>query len=321
MPQLGQYKWILDTVFYLYNSKDDAERGKGYGGTGFLIAVKSEKVPGYYHVHGVTNWHVACQQGASVIRTNLKDGSPDVYEFDPSEWFFRPNSHDIAISPPLPLDASRHKASALGTESLVTADDEARHDIGPAEDVFMVGRFLDYDGAETNVPACRFGNISIANAAIKQQTGFAGRSIVIDMHSRTGFSGSPVFIYRNPGSTFAPMMDLVLSWHYLKVLGIHWGQFPEMWQLKEGVVAESASSQSSLITDGKYVEGLSGMTCVIPSSAILDLLADPQMVAARNADEIGLAADRIARGLKPYPTLAQSEYPEGGEVTIGGGDY
>src|SRR5258707_1186988 len=64
------------------------------------------------------------------------------------------------------------------------------------DDTFMIGLFLDHAGVTTNVPSARFGNISMLpnpRATIRQSTGYDGVSYVVDMHSRTGFSGSPVF--------------------------------------------------------------------------------------------------------------------------------
>jgi hypothetical protein len=67
MPQLGQYKPIMDTVFFLYPTEEDARAGTKYGGTGFLVGVPSKRWPDeYYHIHGVSNWHViAGKTGAS----------------------------------------------------------------------------------------------------------------------------------------------------------------------------------------------------------------------------------------------------------------
>src|SRR5947209_5313437 len=66
--------------------------------------------------------------------------------------------------------------------------------VNAADDIFMVGRFVDYDGVETDVLSVRFGHISIIDAQIRQSTNYRGRSIIVDMHSRTGYSGSPVFV-------------------------------------------------------------------------------------------------------------------------------
>ena len=91
----------------------------------------------------------------------------------------------------------------------------------------------------------------------------------------------------------------------MKMLGIHWGQFPESWELKDKPKpAAGPAAQASLITDGKYVEGLSGMTCVVPSAAILKLLDDPQLVAMREAIEVQLEPHMAKLGDQPKPEAA-----------------
>ncbi len=143
-------------------------------------------------------------ESAPCIRLNTHSGKSEVIEFETHEWLFEPNGNDIAVSPPLKIKKQINKQSFLDINSFfLTPEQELRDEIGPADDVFMIGCFIDYDGIETNVPACRFGHISIMDAKIVQdQTGFLGRSILLDMNSRTGFSGSPVFIFRTLGSHF-----------------------------------------------------------------------------------------------------------------------
>jgi hypothetical protein len=164
----------------------------------------------------------------------------------------------------------------------------------------MIGRFVDYDGLETNKPAARFGHVSIPSANVKQENGFIGRSIVLDMHSRSGFSGSPVFVYRTPGSGFAEENQ-----HYtgsmLYVLGIHWGQFFEQWEL-EGADRNAAMAGA----DKSYVKGLSGMTLVVPGQAISDLLVNnPQLQAMREARELGMQ-EKITKYLAQTPSAENS---------------
>lgn len=174
----------------------------------------------------------------------------------------------------------------------LTPEKEKGQEIGAADDVFMVGRFVDYDGIETNVPALRFGHISIADAQIEQHSGYRGRSIVVDMHSRSGFSGSPVFVYRTIGShfyDFQPGRFLTGGGHFLSLLGMHWGQFPEAWELRTGAKRKT-KKHSSLITGGQYVEGLSGMTCVIPAEHIREVLNLPELAAMREQVELEIAS-------------------------------
>lgn len=288
MPALGKYEWVKQIVFFLYHSEKDAKAGTKAGGTGFLMAMPSARWgKNLLHIHGVTNWHNVCQVGAHVIRINRSDGPPDTFNFECHEWVFSRGGPDIAISPPLNLSSPPHLVAVMGFETLLTRADETKNEIGPADDVFMVGRFIDYDGMETNEPSFRFGHISIADATVQQPTFYRGRSLVVDMHSRAGFSGSPVFVYRTPGSGFPEPGEMYFG-HMMKCLGMHWGQFPELWELKDGRDKPGVKSpeSASLITTGRYVEGLSGMTCVIPAQDILDMfLNNPELKAMRDARE------------------------------------
>lgn len=69
------------------------------------------------------------------------------------------------------------------TEESVTSDM-----ISPGEDVFMVGRFVDHDGGQVNLPAVRFGNVSVMPTPLEQPN---HRNFVpafcIDLHSRSGY--------------------------------------------------------------------------------------------------------------------------------------
>jgi hypothetical protein len=77
--------------------------------------------------------------------------------------------------------------------------------------------------------------------------------------------------------------------HTLNCLGIHWGQFPERWELKERKdhpPPPSSHEAADLITTGRYVEGLSGMTCVVPAQDILNMfLNNPELKAMREQRE------------------------------------
>src|SRR4051812_11165692 len=65
---------ILNSTVYLYPSRDDAERGTAFGGTGFILVYPWPDDPSMGIPYVVTNWHVAVQQGASVVRVNTPTG-------------------------------------------------------------------------------------------------------------------------------------------------------------------------------------------------------------------------------------------------------
>jgi hypothetical protein len=314
MPRIP--KNVINGVFYLYWSREDALAGRNPGGTGFIMhyqGTPAQKAPGT-HIYGVTNWHVACR-GCSTIRLNTKDGGTDVIELDPSDWHFMPGKYDVAVVP-LSLDEKVHDVSSISSHQFAKAPERnAGYGIGVGDDVFMIGLFVDHGGVTTNVPSARFGNVSMlpnAKATIKQPTEHNGESFVVDMHSRTGFSGSPVYAYRTFGSDFSDTrgvrfddlhIDQLQSMSLLgnrrnplggrltgyihaqqmfQLLGIHWGQFPEKWELRDK--STLGESRKDLIVEGGYVEGMSGMTCVIPAWNIIEVLNMPELTKLRQSE-------------------------------------
>jgi len=296
---------LLQATVYLYKTVEDAKAGRDIGGTGFLISVHSKFDQNMIITYVVTNWHVAVNDGNSCVRVNKKGGGSDVFELEPHEWEFRPIWHDIAIAA-LQLDAQVHNTVSLAEGILATDAFVSDHAIGPGDDVFMVGRFVDHDGGETNIPAVRFGNLSMMPyGEIKQPSGARLGSYLIDMHSRSGFSGSPVFAFRTFGNDFRIKSRGALDTKpFITLLGIHWGQFYEFWELADKPSSPSVKSGLGADSDikNKRVLGLSGMGCVIPASAILELLYCKKFVEARDQAEAALLKERERDGnLPPAP--------------------
>jgi len=288
MPKLGRYSWIPRIVFFLYSNVEDARAGKRAGGTGFLVTVPSEEWPDrLHHVYGVTNWH-NLQHGASVVRVNKIDQEPDIFDFDPAEWHFvpGPDGYDIAVTALDVLNPKVHNVEALQLCSfMLTRKKIDELEIGPGDDVFMVGRFIDADKVEFNQPSLRFGHISIMELQVRQPNGCTRPSHIIDMHSRTGYSGSPVFVYRTPGSIFPNTETLIVKGHTFLLLGVHWGQFPERWEIVTKSDKDLAWGSSNASISGSFIEGLSGMTCLCPSYAIWEVLQTADLKETRKKRE------------------------------------
>lgn len=268
---------IIDCTFFLYRSKEDALASKDAGGTGFSIFMKSETWSEITYFYAVTNWHVAVRDGCSVIRLNTIDGTTDIIEKGPEDWVFDENGYDLAISP-LIFEFSKHNAKPIPIELIYRKNCNApeTYTVGLGDDVFMLGRFIDIDNTPTNTPAARFGNISVMPTPIEQ----AGPKVslkdsyCLDMHSRTGYSGSPVFVYRTPGTNIAHTLDSGapdLEKSMLFLLGVHSAQFQE--ELKMAG------------TKDEYVTGGSGMTIAIPSHNILKLLNTDELKKRREEDD------------------------------------
>jgi hypothetical protein len=165
----------------------------------------------------------------------------------------------------------------------------------------MIGLFADHDGHTTNIPKARFGHISMMpndKAPIEQPNGTTTKSsYVVDMHSRTGFSGSPVFFYRTLGADLAQAnrTNVMLNQQPLfGLLGLHWGQFPE----------EFTSTDEHHRT--LRLEGMSGMTCVIPAWRLFHLLNLDELKAMRVKREEEQRKDPKLRG-KPRAESVRSK--------------
>ena len=283
---------VLNGVVYLYKTRADAEASSEKGGTGFFVALPSV-VPGTGYVYIVTNWHVAVDKGFSVVRVDRVDGKPDIFEFDPSDWFYT-SEYDIAvIVAPIEITGETHNIAFIDISSFLTKELKEREKVGPGDDAFMVGRFVDHQGSNQNVPAVRFGHISMDPAPVVQPNGVAADTYCLDVHSRSGYSGSPVFVYRTPGYDLEERLGsgleakfLFSGTNLLRFLGIHWGQFPEIWEVTDRgkVINESiGENHEHLITDGRFIKGVSGMTCVLPAWTIAEVLDMPELKKGRDA--------------------------------------
>jgi len=174
---------------------------------------------------------------------------------------------------PIQLDWQVHNSRYIGVEQLVKSDQwKTRYGLGA--DVFMVGRFIDHDGGQTNKPAARFGHISIEPTPLSGIPNSAPDTpyFCLDMHSRSGFSGSPVVVY----NTMVDDLGVVEDGHVrvraprVEVLGIHCGQFPELLRF--------AGDED----DADALVGYSGMTYALPAWEIRDLLNCAKFVAQRS---------------------------------------
>ena len=272
---------IKDSTFFLYSGADEARQGAKFGGTGFVLSLTSERVPEITYFYGVTNWHVAVSGGFSTIRFNNENGGTNLLEKGPEDWIFDPDGYDLAIIPippnvvPLTPSESLNSLKPIPTTLIYKRDqllDPNQLNVGLGDDVFMLGRFVDMDDDLINSPTARFGCISVMPSPIKQcgpKNGFKD-CYCLDMHSRSGYSGSPVFVYRTPGTSIDHILktgspDLTRT--MLCLLGVHFAQFPEELRVM-------GNNEQKLF-------GPSGMTCVIPSWKILDLLNTSELVTER----------------------------------------
>ena len=263
----------LGTVF-LYRTVEDAESDADTGGTGFLVGLPWEQGNGT-HWYAVTNHHVACRDGFSVIRMNTRDGKSQTIDADRWYWL---KGHDLAVHR---IEASEHFAvghifdfrAPMYAEIKLAQEIIDQYSLGIGDEVFSVGRFTDLSGQGRNVPLVRSGIVALMTPTlIRTDTPWKKEPVrVVEMRSRSGFSGSPVYIYIDVLTTrlIEGEHSPVDPWkfHGPWLLGVHSGQFP--------------ADQNNPDPAGAG----SGMATVVPCEALTTLLQDEKTVAERKEYE------------------------------------
>jgi hypothetical protein len=205
VPKIEQR--FLDCSIYLYASRQSAKQGDDAGGSGCLVSVDSPsefeespdgrlKATRYTpsHLYAVTNRHVIAH-GYPVIRLNTIDGTTDILALEKDDWFLHPDGDDLAIAaielPPI----HEHAYYPIVVGQFVFKDGIV--DVGAGDDVFMVGRFINHSGKQRNTPSLRFGSIAMLPfEKVKLSNGFMQEAFLVESRSISGYSGSPVFVYK-----------------------------------------------------------------------------------------------------------------------------
>ncbi|MCH8063445.1 MAG: trypsin-like peptidase domain-containing protein [Chloroflexi bacterium] len=192
---------LLDIVIYLYPSMQDARDGARFGGSGFLVGIRSERYPddnAKVHNYAVTNSHVIREGHSPIVRLNTQDGGTEILELNEGDWVHHPDADDVAICQVEisvdTLHVRRISPSIFLTKELITD-----HAIGPGDETFFLGRFISHDGKQQNLPILRFGNIAMMPwQPVRHPRGINQESFLIEARSLSGFSGSPVFLFTAP---------------------------------------------------------------------------------------------------------------------------
>jgi hypothetical protein len=271
MPEI--HKQFLSPVVYLYPSRKAADMGERVGGTGFLLAYPSAVEN--YHYYAVTNRHVI-EDGAPVIRLNPKVGKPDVLEFGEDDWIPHPEGDDVSVCPiKLPLDA--YKNNALNWLLVEIQKGFVNPDTHLGADVFMVGRFINYEGKQQNTPAVRFGNIAmISDEPLELDDDHKQECILVEMRSHGGYSGSPVFIAL-PEHPYVPetpsnMFPAPIPYTHIRLPGIDCGHIIDTALVM--IPNPDLGEEDKPHPQGWYVKTNQNMSAVVPTWRIAGLLED-----------------------------------------------
>lgn len=297
---------FLNCAVYLYPSELEAKAGVESGGSGFICTIPTKIDNKYSHIYIATNSHVI-EDGSTIVRINTRQGKMDILTTEKEDWEHHPAGDDVAIcSIGLPLEI--YDYSYITRAMFVTDEVIKSHNIGPGDDVFLVGRFINHEGKQRNLPSVRFGNIAMMPwEPIKQDSrcGFMQESFMVELRSIGGMSGSPVFVYFSP---LRPIMRHRSAKNKKAgfLLGILWGHI----HMKESV----RGTDNEPLAEGWRVRANSGMAGVVPAWKLNELLEIPKLVRKREEDE-KILEQQIKEGdagttLDPQKPFARKDFED-----------
>jgi hypothetical protein len=264
----------LNCVVYLYRSRHEAEEGINIGGSGFLVSVPTERLPApASFAFAVTNKHVIAHN-ACVIRVNTPDRKFDIFELNKANWLVAEHD-DLAIAPLPAFDLGRHHVRTVPRDMFLSKPTIAAENVGPGDEVILIGRFINQEGKEQNIPSVRFGHISQMPIEPIEYDGVMQESFLCEIKSIGGFSGSPVFL--------APLTDAgrpqgsssILT-KEARLLGVDWAHIQNY---------ECAWDDNGHEIPHIRFPTNTGMMAVVPAWKLNELLDHPEMVRLRQMQE------------------------------------
>lgn len=277
---------FVETAIYLYRSKAEAEDGINAGGSGFLVSIPAETHPGGTFIYAVTNRHVL--EVADVARFNTSDGDTRIQHLPREKWM-RSKTDDLAIVSLFMGEGVLWKQRYFPHTLILSKEKAEKINLGIGDQVFMVGRFINHEGKQQNAPLVRFGNIAQMPteplASTVEGKYHEQESIIADIRSIGGYSGSPVFLNELPLNRDGaePATE-----HWL--IGIDWGHV-KLWSPVCGF-DETPTGQTQVNIN-------SGMAGIVPSWKLLDMLMSDEQVLFRKSEEEALTKAKASIGGSP----------------------
>jgi hypothetical protein len=223
---------IRECVCFAYAGA--AERSRPVG-TAFFLGIPMGSTDRFGCVV-VTAFHVvakARERGELLsMRVNTPTGGFELIAIPDYDWVVPDQSEqavDVAVAV-WPHDRSRFAFRFTTTDDALTEEVIDAQVVGPGDEVFLPGLFVNHHGTRQNVPIVRVGNIA-AMPVEPVRTKMLGAidAYLVESRSLGGLSGSPVFL--NMGfvrhTSCPPGAELRLhtrqrTWYLLGVMHGHW---------------------------------------------------------------------------------------------------
>lgn len=281
----------LQSVVFIYPSREAAERGDQVGGTGFVVT-QPTGVGNSRIRYVVTNEHIVSGGGHWVRLNHL--GGTYVKHVPPDEWEWAPDGDDFALATLALPDYVVPYAVALDIAA-ATREEAKALNVGPGDEAYMVGRFMAHGGRATNNPIARFGSVSLMPNPTELVRDGRGRDVeayLVEMRSHVGFSGSPVFILiprDTPRGNPGPVKDDAQTKY--RLIGIDTGH-----KIDPLPVMEKTPEGKWEAAKGRRVEHYSDVAIVAPIWKVVDLLnredlAEDRAQMGRHLEEMRDSAD------------------------------
>ncbi len=279
MPRI--HDSLLHCVIYLYPTTEAANEGAMAGGSGFLVSVKSVGLPNnFWFVYAVSNKHVIENGRSRVISVNTMNNGKEIIETKRDDWHVHPDGYDLAACL-ISINPASVKFTCVPFDSFISHVHIMAWNIGPGDNVFVLGRFINHEGRQTNNPTARFGNIAqMPIEPIKRNDGSAQESYLVEARSIGGFSGSPVFWQVLPfggGEGRIPTTSGIKP----HLLGIDLGHIHSF----ESVVDKKGGPITGEDGEPMWVKMNTGMMGVVPAWKLTELLGTGPLAENRTAIE------------------------------------
>ena len=268
-----QYRKCVVYLCVDVRNKDTNEVERRPCGTAFLVGFQES---GWSVLYLVTAQHVVSYSrphGSLWVRTNMKDESIEDFETDQSAWETHPGSDVAIIGVPYGRFADADVV-AVPVDWLLDDAFVERHEMGLGDGVFIPGLFSGLPGTRSVQPVVRFGALSLMPTEkipvkLDPQSVAASDAFLIEVHSRGGMSGSPVFIVCDPSERENPVDPT--EDYPMRILGLISGHY-DVSDSGDFLSLEEQSGDARLNA---------GLAIVTPGQAIRELLEREDLVAKR----------------------------------------
>lgn len=279
MPAVQIPDEVRQSVVFLYSKHGDKMISRG---TAFFVGVPSTSHAENSYVYLVAARHIVAgiqthgDDGNVYARLNTVGGGFEMYAIPAENFIFHDDDSqcvDVAVCLGAPPQ-SIFEYKIIPRSMLVTDEIITQHRIGIGDETFTTGLFVNHSGRQRNIPIVRIGNISVMpDELVETELGMM-EAYLVETRSVGGLSGSPVFVGLGPVRVAADGTTHLAQGQFF-LLGLMHGH----WQVPHSTEDDKSDLERELVN--------MGISIVIPSSKILDVIDSPLQVAFRDLTDLG----------------------------------